>query len=214
VWDNIPSTLLSTWLLYAFVISAAAWLLKPGKPVFKICLLCLFAFVVTQAYHSWQIKNQRKLIVYNVSQHAALDFVVGNNYRFIGDSILWQDGMLQNFNLKPTRVVMQLNHHTDSLNNLFATGGFHQFYQLKILLLDKPLYFSALSEKINLDIIIISHGPKITISQLAAVFNCKQYVFDASNSLWKIGKWQKECEELHLRSHSIPLDGAFVLNVE
>jgi competence protein ComEC len=46
---------------------------------------------------------------------------------------------------------------------------------------------------------------------LASVFNFKQYVFDASNSLWKIGQWQKECEELHLRSYSVPDKGAFVL---
>jgi competence protein ComEC len=46
---------------------------------------------------------------------------------------------------------------------------------------------------------------------LASVFNCRQYVFDASNSLWKIGQWQKECEELHLRSYSVAEKGAFVL---
>jgi competence protein ComEC len=48
------------------------------------------------------------------------------------------------------------------------------------------------------------------MAQLASVFNCGQYVFDASNSLWKIDKWQKDCEELHLRSYSVPEKGAFV----
>jgi competence protein ComEC len=214
VWDNIPSTPLSTGLLYAFVISIAVWLLKKHRLAFNISLWSLLGFVLTQTYHNWQIKNQQKLIVYNVSQHEAMDFVVGNNYKFIGDSLLLQDGMLQNFNLKPARIALQLNHPTDSLNMLFPNGHFYQFSNLKIALFDKPLLFNGPVKKIDIDIMILSHGPKISIAQLANIFNCRQYVFDASNSLWKIGKWQKECEELHLRSHSIPLDGAFVLNVE
>jgi len=169
---------------------------------------------MSQAYNKWQIKNQQKLIVYNVSQHKAIDFVSGNSYSFVGDSILLQDGMLQNFNLKPGRIALQLTHPVNHLNNLFSTGSFFQYYHTKILLVDKPLRFEKASKKIDLDIIILSHGPKLTIAQLAGVFNCKHFVFDASNSLWKIGKWQKECEELHLRSHSISSEGAFVYNVE
>jgi competence protein ComEC len=132
----------------------------------------------------------------------------------MGDSILLQDGMLQNFNLKPARIALQLTHPTSDLNNLFSAGSFFQYHHTKILLVDKPIHFEVAPQKIDLDIIILSHGPKLTIAQLAAVFNCKQYVFDASNSLWKIDKWRKECEELHLRSHSIPSDGAFVYDIE
>jgi competence protein ComEC len=70
-----------------------------------------------------------------------------------------------------------------------------------------------LLQKINVDIIIISKSPKLYIPQLAAVFNCKQYVVDASNSLWKIGKWKKDCEELHLQLHSVPEKGAFIVDL-
>ena len=214
VWDKIPSTVLSTWLLYAIVITVAAWLLNKNKRIVKFTLVSMIAFILAHAYISWQIKNQQKLIVYNVSQHQAIDFVGGNNYRFIGDSILLEDGMLQNFNLKPGRVALQLTHATKELNSLFCASSFYQFHNTRILLLDKPIYFEVPTQKIDLDVIIVSHGPKISIAQLASVFNCKQYVFDASNSLWKIDKWRKDCEELHLRSHSIPSDGAFVLNIE
>jgi competence protein ComEC len=88
------------------------------------------------------------------------------------------------------------------------------FYQLgnqKIVLIDRPMQLEALPSKIDVDMIILSKNAKIVISQLDSVFNCKQYVFDASNSLWKIGQWQKECEELHLRSYSVAEKGAFVL---
>jgi len=48
--------------------------------------------------------------------------------------------------------------------------------------------------------------------QFAQKPNC--IVFDASNSLWKIQKWKKDCEALNLRFHSVPEQGAFVLDLK
>jgi len=63
------------------------------------------------------------------------------------------------------------------------------------------------------DYLIISKNPKVKIKDLAQLFHCNQYIFDASNSLWKIGQWKKECEELHLQSHSVSEQGAFVTDI-
>ena len=213
VWDKIPANVLSTWLLYAVVIGVSAWLINKNKKVLYFSLFALLAFVMLHAYGNWQIKNQQKIIVYNVPQHQAIDFVNGNNYIFHGDSVLLEDGMLQNFHLKPGRIALQLNNRTDSIQSITSYQPFYQFGNKRILIIDKPLIFEQLQQKIDVDIIIISKSPKLYIPQLAAVFNCNQYVVDASNSLWKIGKWKKDCEELHLQLHSIPEKGAFVLDL-
>jgi competence protein ComEC len=51
------------------------------------------------------------------------------------------------------------------------------------------------------------------VADLDANFTCKMYIFDASNSAWRIEKWKKECEELHLHFHSVSEKGAFVTNL-
>jgi len=214
VWDQIPANVLSTWLLYAVVIFIVGWLLNKNSKLLRISLVCLTGFVFVHAVISWKVKSQQKIIVYNVPQHRAIDLVNGSNYQFIGDSILLQDGLLQNFHLKPARIALQLNKRTDSIEGLFKTGGFLQFANTKVVLIDQALSFEAPAEKINADIIIISKSPRVYIKDLAAVFNCSQYVFDASNSLWKIEKWKEDCDKLNLRRHSIPEQGAFVLDVE
>ena len=214
VWDNIQSTVLSTWLLYAAVIAICAWLLQKNKKYFQFALFSLLLFVAVNAFVSWQIKNQQQLIVYNVPQHKAIDFVRGNNYRFIGDSILLTDGVLQNFHLKPGRISLQLRQKTDTLAALLTNHSLYQLGGKRILLVDRPIDFAPINPKMDLDIIVISRNPKVSIAQLDAIFNCKLYVFDASNNMWKIDKWQKDCEELHLRSHSVPLNGAFVFPIE
>lgn len=213
VWDRIPATVLSTCLLYAAVVGISVWLIGKNKTMFKFSLMALLAFVIVQAYSKWEIKNQQKLIVYNVPQHQAIDMVQANEYKFIGDSVLLEDGMLQNFHLKPGRIALQLTYQKDTVANCVQHAPFYQFGSKRVLIIDRPLVFEAQQQKIDVDMIIISKSPKLYIPQLAAVFNCNQYVADASNSLWKIGKWKKDCEQLHLHLHSVPEKGAFIVDL-
>jgi competence protein ComEC len=139
--------------------------------------------------------------------------VSANNYKFIGDTALLEEGMLQNFHLKPGRIALQLNKIQDSIDACLQNGQFYQFWGKKFLVIDKNLVFEPVQQKINVDVIIISKNPNLYITQLAAVFNCKQYVVDASNSLWKIERWKKDCSALHLQLFSVPEKGAFILDL-
>lgn len=212
VWDKLPATMLSTVLLYAFVIASSAWLINKNKKAMKFSLLMLLCFVLAQTYSKWQVAKQQKIIVYNVPQHQAIDWVTASDYVFIGDSVLLQDGMLQNFHLKPARIALQLDNRKNEAID-FKHPPFYQLGNKRVLIIDQPLLFEQPLQKIDVDMIIISKNPKLYIPQLAAVFNCNQYVADASNSLWKIGKWKKDCEELHLHLHSVPEQGAFILDL-
>ncbi len=211
VWEKIPATLVSTALLYLIVFCLCSWLMKKSKIAFRLFLFSLLAFTLLQSYGEWKIKNQQKVIVYNIPQHQAIDFINGNQFKFLGDSEILGDKALQNFHIQPARVALQLTKPLDTFSIYHFPPMFYQIGSQKIVVLDRPMQLDALLSKIDVDMIILSKNAKIVISQLDSVFNCKQYVFDASNSLWKIGQWQKECEELHLRSYSIPDKGAFVL---
>ncbi|HMO62238.1 MAG TPA: ComEC/Rec2 family competence protein [Ferruginibacter sp.] len=214
VWDSIPAGVLSTLLLYAVVIAVATWLLQRSKAMLRLSLWLLLGFVLVHAFSSWKVHRQQKIIVYNVPQHRAVDFIRGNTYCFVGDSILLQDGLLQNFHLKPARTALQLTKRKDSLQQIFRQGSFYQFGHKRILLVHEPLRYLTPAEKIPVDIIVISANAKLQPEELAKVFNPGLLVFDASNSLWKIEQWKQACEKLHLRHYSIPEQGAFVLDVE
>lgn len=214
VIDQLPATALSTWLLYASVIFLAAFFINKKKTALKTALIFLLAFVMLTSYNGWTAKQQTKLIIYNVPQHEAIDLINGNNYQFIGDSVLLADALLQNFHLKPARISLQLTRRTDSLQTIFKESNFLQFAGKHILIIDKKISFIPSSTKINVDIIVISKNPKVHMADLANTFNCDQYVADASNSLWKIANWKKECEKLHLSLYSIPDRGAFILSEE
>lgn len=213
VWDKIPADVISTWLLYAVVIGFSAWLMTKNKSLLWFAMISLLVFSTLLAYNRWQVDKQQKLIVYNVPQHQAIDFVKGSSYQFVGDSILLEDGLLQNFHLKPGRIALQLNDKVDSLNEVFHYKMFYGLKNKRIVIIDQALQIESAGQKTDVDVIIVSKNPRLNISQLVNIFNCKQFVFDASNPSWKIERWQKECRELNLQSHSIPGEGAFVYDV-
>jgi competence protein ComEC len=96
---------------------------------------------------------------------------------------------------------------------LTKKNNFYQFYKNTILMVDTALTHLSTAQKVDLDYIIFSKNARVNLAQIASVFNCKKYIFDASNSSWKIEQWKKECEELHLQFHSVPEQGAFVINL-
>ena len=213
VWDKIPATVFSTLVLYIVVIAFSAWLINKNKWIFRLALVGSLIFVINNAFSKWEIIQQQRLIVYNVQQRQAIDFVSGDTYCFVGDSVLAAASQLQKFHLKPSRIALGLNTNTDSMKMMFHQNLFYQFNNKRIAIISEPLIFEPVQQKINVDMIIISKNPKLYIPQLAAVFKCRQYVFDASNSLWKIERWRADCSALHLPCYSVPENGAFELDL-
>ena len=213
LWNGFSITVAETILLYIIITFFLYWLIKRNGTAFKFGICCALALTVIITFKKINSFQQKKIIVYNVSAHKAIDFIDGNTYHFVGDSDLIIDGLLQNFHLKPARIFYTLHKKIDNNFPVFQKNNFFQFYGKKILLIDSAIVYKPLTQKINVDYIIISKNPKLFIPKLAAVFNCGVYIFDASNPLWKIDKWKKDCEELHLRFHSVPEQGAFITDL-
>ena len=213
LWGDLSLSVPGTILLYMVFIFFLYWLIKKNMGAFKFAMGSLLLFSANVAIEKWGFSRQQKLIVYNVPSHKAIDFISGGNYQFIGDDDLARQEQLQDFHLKPGRVSLMSTNKEDHITALYRSSHFYEFYSSRILLIDSAVGYAPGKEKMNVDYIIISKNPKIFIPALAAVFNCKLYVFDASNPLWKIDKWKKDCEELHLRFHSVPEQGAFVTDL-
>ena len=212
--DNIYANLFTTWLLYFFVISVCAWLINKHKNYFRFAMISLFGFTALQAYSKITIKKQKKIIIYNVPKYEAIDFIYQDKYFFHGDSSMLSDGLLRNFHLKPARIALQANVFKAELQGLYHKNMEWQFYGKKMIIIDSAIHFMPERNKLKTDILLISKNPHIKITDLIEALQPTIVVFDASNSLWKIAGWKKECEGLALPCFSIPDDGAFILDIE
>jgi competence protein ComEC len=213
LWEGLSVSPLETIFLYFIVAFLLYWLLEKSKLGLKMALCFSVIFIAGQFYKTYQSVHQKKIIVYNVNQHPAIDFIDGSKYYFLSDSLLKNDPLLINYNLKPARTAFFANKSDQQMPSVFHQKNFYQFYQVKLLVIDSALQLLPVSEKLHLDYVIISKNAPVEIESLVMNFDCNYFIFDGSNSSWKIEQWKKECEELHLRSHSVSEKGAFVTDL-
>jgi competence protein ComEC len=211
VYNGIQNTVFQTIVLYVFIIALCYWLYCKSKPSLYTALFAGLVFITLQSFSNAEIKKQLKVIVYNIPKLQAIDFIEGKTYRFVGDTSLMHAGFLRNFHIQPARTLYKLD-EDEPLKNIVIEYPFISFHNKKILLVDENFSFET-PEKIPVDLIIISKNPRVYIPKLAAVFSCNQYVFDGSNSQWKINQWKKDCDSLHLQHYSTPDKGAFEWNL-
>lgn len=213
LWDNIYADVIRTLLLYAFILSAAWWLLRKATGGFVTSVVFLAALVVYTGLRYININHTQKLVVYNVPHQTAIDVMQAGSYRFIGDSILQQEGKLQRYNLKPCRIMYGVSAAPAALLQPGITNVGFTVNHTKVLLLDNACNLADSAVKIQADVIILSKNPKYSIHDVQRCFSFKQLVFDSSNPMWKIRRWKKDCDSLHLRFHSVQESGAFQLDL-
>ena len=211
VTDYIQNSLSETIVLYASIVFLSLWLMRKNKIAMYAGMSAFLIFIALDAVEIYKVRRQQKIIVYNVPKQQAIDFVSGSSYTFVGDPVLTEDGYLRNFHLKPARTLYQALYEKQ-LNGFFISRPFILFNGKKILLIDKPYKFED-DKKIAINTIIISKNPRLKILEIVSAFDCKQFVFDGSNSMYKINKWKRECDSLQLSYHITNEDGAFEMGL-
>jgi competence protein ComEC len=205
---NLPQLI----CLYIFIAAMAWWLLHKRKTGVSVSLLAILLFTGFNIAEVWKALHQKKLIVYNIPKHSAIDVMIGKQYMFKGDSALQQDDLLQKFHLQPSRSLHRVN-NSNSTGKSLGEKNLFRFGNASFLLIDQPYNLISITPKTPVDIIILSNNPPVNIAQLTSVFNCRQFVFDTSNPPWKVAKWQQECDQLELPGFSVADKGAFVFSL-
>lgn len=211
VTDGIMHTPLQTTMLYLFIAATAIWLLNKNTKAVKWGLICLILFFGLQSYYQYQTKKQQKLVVYNLSQHSAVDFMLGDSYLFTGDTVLLKDGFLRNFHLKPSRITNRVYGHALT-PNLFSQSVY-RINNKTILFLHENYWFQENTDKMKVDVLIVSHNPKLYMEYLLKAIEPKLIVFDSSNPQWKIKKWKEDCQRFQIPFFTTGEQGAFVMNL-
>lgn len=202
-----PATCL---LLYVLIAGYSRWLLYRESIMLKTGYISATACLLLYMISYYNTQHQRKIIIYHVAHHQAIDFINRDAYTFTGDTVLQEDKMQQNFYLKPTRNYFHL---TKKLSAIYGLNGHYPLYTFSgktLLVADSGFRYLPANKKISIDILVISHNPHADIESICNVVKPRIIVFDGSNSLWKIAEWKKQCEQLLLPCFSIPEQGAFV----
>ena len=194
-------------LVYALFTLIALWLKYKQRQIFLFVILSLLILSVVHSYLAIRTIRQKLMIVYNVSGHTAIDILEGHNYHFLGDS---SNAVINE--IKFSRIQKQATLAAIP-KSVYIENSLIRSSTKTVFLVSDDNFGLQNTLKIHSDAVILSKNCNSTIAELVKIFGNTIFVFDSSNPLWKINKWKKECENLHLRHHSIPLQGAFTLEL-
>ena len=212
LWDSLQINMLQAVFLFLFLAGTSYWLFEKKKPGFYAGLLALLCFLGLRSYSFWEAGKQQKIIVYNVPQHKAIDFINSRGFFFAGDTSLLENNFAENFHLKPSRILQRVG-AARLLSNLTIIDHYVSFNNREILLVDNTFSFSKTSTRHPLDLVVVSKSPKLSISRLNNSYVINQMVFDGSVPATKLKYWKKDCDSLHIPYHDVSEKGAFVMNV-
>lgn len=212
LWDGLQITIPQSVLLLLFGVAISYWLLNKSTAALKWGLACLAGFVMLRSASFMSSNKQQKIIVYNVPQKTAVDFIDGRQYKFLGDSDLLKNDFARNFHLKPSRILHRISDAVEP-PDFYQAGRYINFKNKKVLLADEGLAYSSLPQKQAVDLLIISKNPRLYINELAKKIDIKQVVFDGSVPTWKTKYWKADCDSLHIPWHDVSISGAYVMRV-
>ncbi len=86
LWDGLQIDTIQVILLFIFIAGISYWMLEKTKNGLKIGLSALLSFFILRSFSFWEKSKQQKIIVYNVPQHQAIDFINGRHFFFAGDT--------------------------------------------------------------------------------------------------------------------------------
>ena len=209
VTENIQLTAIQLGALYIVIIGLGIWMLKERKVALISALTGAMIFAGDRMSSTLRIRNQQKIIVYNIPGHQAMDLISGNKYFFQGDTSCSQDSSLGNFHLKPSRILHQIK-KVNAMPSLLFNDCWILFNSIRIIFIQKPICTNQVKNKLKVDILVLSKNVKISIHEIHKVFECTEIIFDSSNSNSRISKWASECQQLNITCYSVGMKGAFV----
>lgn len=212
LWESLQVSILQTICLFIIIAGLSSWLMNKSRRGLRIAMLSMLVFLLFRGLSFIRAGNQEKLIVYNIPQHFAIDFIDKNKFSFLGDSAVEQNSFTRNFYLQPSRTLSRVGFSV-SIHDLLSFENYSVFGGCHILLINKPIFFEQSPNRPVVDLLIISKNPKVSIPKLTASLDIKQIVFDGSISAGRIKRWKKGCDSLGIPCHVANEKGSFVMNL-
>jgi len=203
-------------LLYLILVFVCIFLFLKKPKMLIISLVFFLIFMGSLSSHLFRTAHQKKIIVYNIVKHTAIDFINGNECYFVTDSLLACDSRKQDFHIVNSRIqnnahvisTLLYNDSTVQSNNIFYKNhGLIYFAGKSIAIVDK---INAHTTQIKVDFLLMVTNPKIGMDAILKQYKPGLVIIDASNYPRKIMEWVKQCKLLHIPYYVTPVTGAMV----
>jgi len=204
--------LLQTLSLYLVIIFALLFLSGYSGKMFRPFFLFTLLLCGLSCIKDFLFLRQQKVIIYKLPRGSAIDVLDGPLVSHFSYPLQCDDSGFFKKTMIPCRrfflIQREQNRHSlDSFNVIRFAGK-------KIISIDGGILPDPEKFPAGENLLLIRNNGVVCIDSLQELYHPSLIVFDASNKMWKIERWQTDCERLHLRNFSIPHQGSLVLDAD
>ncbi|MEI6853669.1 MAG: ComEC/Rec2 family competence protein, partial [Bacteroidota bacterium] len=210
-----------TIIIYLAIGAILLWF-SAKKPKWMLSgLVFLLLFTASISFRKVSLKQEKRIIVYNIAKHTAIDFINGNSCYFVADSSLQKDTRKQDFFIKNSRINYQTNMlkslYLPDTTNTFADEVFYKksnfiSFAGKRMAIVNNMTVSA--QKIKIDFLLITHNSKMGLDEILQQFQPGLIIIDASNNLYYTEQLLAQCRKRNIACFSTSLSGAWILKIK
>lgn len=215
VLEGISISFIEMVFIYLFL-ALACWLLIERRPKVLIAgLLIILGLVSFDTAESIQQAQQKKIVVYSVPRQKAIAFVSGTTVFADMDDSLSIDQKKQKFHIRPHWWKNGVARELPVAYKQVALGKIILFEGKTVLLIDTVLKYHSwqMDKKLKADLVIISHNPKLYISDLQKLCDFTELVFDSSNKRKRLEYWIQDCQKLNIKHWDVSAQGAYAVDI-
>ena len=205
VWEGFSLSFVQMCLLLAAIAALHYWLTEKKKEGFVLALLSLLGFTIWRTQDFLQALQQKKLVVYAIPHHSAIDLIAGRSSCLVGDEEMNKENA-RAFYLQPARTLMRFRER----QRMSMETGMLVFCGKTILLVrGKPPPLPAC----NIDLVVVSGRSYDDPSGWLERCSIKRLVIDGSVPAGAALRWKKAAAEHQVDCHDVGQKGAFVMNL-
>lgn len=213
----ISITGFETILIYLIIINVFTFLILKKPRILIISLVLFFIFMCSLSFHFFHSTHQKRIIVYNISRHTAIDFINGNEYYFVSDTLLQMNSKKQEFHLTNSRI----QHHTQVAGNFllnkdsaiheknifYKNQNFVCFAGKRMVIIDKA---ATNIKQIAVDFLLLANNPQVSMEMILTQYQPGLVIMDASNYQKNVDKWISQCKQSNIPYFATARSGAWI----
>ena len=207
--NGIHLTIFQCWLLMGILVSFILLLeFKSVKWLYAAFSLTVL-FTIIQWNHFSTNVDQKQMVVYNVSNHRAIEFIDHGCSYFYADSMLANDDERVRFHIQPNRLAHGISKTQRKARFATEKEGVKYFHWDRKMIAWIDDKNDHLPSDIPIDYLVVSQNA-LHKSHLAKL-NVKQIIFDGSNSKKYIESMSSIAVVNKISTYSVFKEGAFII---
>jgi len=203
-------------LLYGVVAALSGWI-ESRRPAWALTGLAMLAAALTlTSYTSWQRHQQQALVVYHLPRATVVDWFEGKQlYTWAtlpgeAPAVQWAASNSRSYRGARPAVLLNTPDTSAEAGNWAYRQGVARLQDYQIVFLDELPEAPPPPEPLVVDAVLLRGNPRLRIEDCGAYFRPERWIFDGSNSRYRVNAWLDECIALGWQGHATAFSGAYV----